>query len=419
MTQTERQKEVIRKWIKAKGKGTFEGATGIGKTRVGLMTIQALLKKYPYFRVFVVVPTTTLKKQWQTQIDDWGFTFNTEVQVINSVIKHNWTCDLLIIDECHRVNSNDFSKIFNCVKYKLILGLTATFERLDGKHIIMQKYCPIIDRVTFAEALANNWVANYKEYIVLIDVDNIDEYKNINKEWIQHYEFFQYDFDLAMSMCKPGVGWKNKLAYRDTIYTGNDVNKKKEILKEINFHSVRFTQLMQQRKSFINNHPKKIEIAKKIINARLDKKIITFSNNIKMAESIGIGEVYSGRTSKKRSATIIEDFNNSPDGILNTIRRADEGLDIKGLSVAIILGTDSSETKARQRRGRTVRKEGNKIAEVFYIVIKNTVEEKWVVNNHKKDGNYITIDEIGLDQVLKGESPNEYKKPIGQIMFRF
>lgn len=94
-------------------------------------------------------------------------------------------------------------------------------------------------------------------------------------------------------------------------------------------------------------------------------------------------------------------------------------LDIRGLSVAIVLGTDSSETKARQRRGRTVRKEGDKIAEVFYIVIKDTTEEKWVKNNHKTDKNYITIDENGLDQVLRGEHPNTFKPKLGEIMFRF
>ena len=321
------------------------------KTNMGLMSIRALLKKYPQFRILVVVPTTTLKNQWQNKIDLEGFSFNAEVQVINSVIKYEWTCDFLIIDEVHRVNSDDFSKIFDCVKYKLILGLTATFERLDGKHIIMQKYCPIVNVVSFAECLANGWVADYKEYVVLINVDNISEYKALNKEWTEHFEFFQFSFDLAMSMVKPGTGWKNKLAYRDVLYKGDDERRKKEILQSINYHSVRFMQTMQQRKSFINNHPKKIEIAKKIIEARPDKKIITFS--------------------KKRSNTMIEEFNASENGVLNTCAKANEGLDIQGLSVAIILGTDSSETKARQRRGRTVRKEGDKIAEVFYIVIKD------------------------------------------------
>lgn len=419
MTRTERQKEAVRKWIKNKGKGTIEGCTGVGKTRIGLITIKALLKKYPQFRILVVVPTTALKDQWQIQLDEWGFSFNSEVQVINTIVKHTWNCDLLVIDECHRVNSNDFSQIFNCVKYKLILGLTATFERLDGKHYIMEKYCPIVDKITFLEASINGWVANYKEYIVLIDVDDIDTYKAYNKEWIEHFEFFQFDFSIAMSMVKPGIGWKNKLAYRDTLYKGDDESKRKEILKSINYHSIRFMQLLQNRKSFINNHPKKIEITKKIIKARSNKKIITFSNNVKMAEAIGIGDVYTGRISKKRSATMLEDFASKSIGVLNTVKKADEGIDIPGLSVAIILGTDSSETKARQRRGRTVRKEGDKIAEVFYIVIKDTIEEKWAKTNHKTDKNYITIDEKGLEQVLNGETPQEYKKPVGQIMFRF
>ncbi len=419
MTRTERQQEAVRKWIKAKGKGSIEASTGFGKTRIGLTCIQKVLEKYPHLRVLVVVPTTTLKNQWQLQIDELGLSFNTEVQVINTIIKHTWTCDFLVLDEEHRYNSDDFSTIFNKVKYKLILGLTATFERLDGKHIIMQKYCPIVDSISILECQVNNWVSQYKEYIVLIDVDNIDEYNSYNKEWIKHYEFFQYNFSLAMKMCGP-EGWKAKLAYRDELYKGSDESKRKEILQQINYHSAGFMRTMTKRKAFINNHPKKIEIAKKIIEARSDRKIITFSNNVKMAEAIQNGKnVYTGRISKKRSATMIEEFNQASTGVLNTCAKANEGLDIRGLSVAIILGTDSSETKARQRRGRAIRKEGDKIAEVFYIIIKNTVEEKWGKNNHKTDTNYITIDEDGLDKVLKGEQPEPCKQKFGQIMFRF
>ena len=422
MTRTERQQEAARCWIRAKGKGSIEAATGFGKTRIGLMIIKALLKKFPHYRILVVVPTTALRAQWQKQIDEWGFSFNAESYVVNSVIKHDWNCDLLVLDECHRFNSNDFSQIFNKVKYKYILGLTATFERLDGKHYIMNKYCPIVDRVTFLEAVANGWVADYREYIVLIDVDDIETYKNYNKEWIEHFEFFNYDFDLVMNMVKPNTGWKNKLAFRDSLCRpDDDEDRRKELLRSVNFHCERFIRLMQYRKAFINNHPKKIEIAKKIIEKRFDKKIITFSNNIKMAEQIQDGKnVYSGKVSKSKSRIMIDEFNNQETGVINTIRKADEGLDIRGLSVAIILGTDSSETKARQRRGRTVRKENDKIAEVFYIIIRNTIEEKWVNNNHKTDKNYIIIDEEGLDKVLNGENPTSNRKSyLREIMFRY
>ena len=203
------------------------------------------------------------------------------------------------------------------------------------------------------------------------------------------------------------------------MYKGNDENKRKELGRVIMANATQLMRNTQQRKMFINNHPKKIQIARKIIEARLDKKIITFSNNVKMAESIGYGEVYTGRISKKRSDTIIEEFNLADVGVLNTCAKANEGLDVRGLSVAIVLGTDSSETKARQRRGRAVRKEENKVAEIFYIVIKGTTEEKWVQNNHKTDKNYTVIDEEGLEYVLRGEQPPKITQKPRELMFRF
>ncbi len=64
MTRTERQQVSVKRWLASKGKGTIVGATGYGKTRCALMAIKALLKKYPQFRILVVVPTDALQKQW-------------------------------------------------------------------------------------------------------------------------------------------------------------------------------------------------------------------------------------------------------------------------------------------------------------------------------------------------------------------
>ena len=94
-----RQEQCIRNWVQAKGHATCECATGFGKTRIGLKIIQKLLSLAPEKRILIVVPTTLLKEQWSNQIDDWGFSLNCEVQVINTVITRNWTIDLLIIDK--------------------------------------------------------------------------------------------------------------------------------------------------------------------------------------------------------------------------------------------------------------------------------------------------------------------------------
>ena len=69
------------------------------KTRIAIMSINAVKKKYPGIRVLVVVPTTTLKSQWEEEIYNWDLSFNAEVEVVNTVIKHDYTCDFLVLDK--------------------------------------------------------------------------------------------------------------------------------------------------------------------------------------------------------------------------------------------------------------------------------------------------------------------------------
>ena len=413
-----RQEQCITNWVKAKGHATCECATGFGKTRIGLLIIQKLLKSSPQRRVLIVVPTTLLREQWTEQLDSWGFSLNCEVQVINTVITRDWTTDLLIIDEIHRTGASELSKVFRRVTYKLILGLTATFERLDGRHELIQKYCPICDVVPITECLLNGWVSPYKEYLVLIDVDNIDVYNTYNKEFTECYEYFNFDFNRIMSLVGK-YGHIECAKLRDERCPNGTEEERKAVFRNIKFKSQRFMQLMQARKAFINNHPKKIELARKIIEARPFSKIITFSNNIKMAESIGMGgKIYTGKVSKKKERTTIEEFNQQSVGVLHTVRKADEGMDIAGLSVGIVLGTDSGQTKARQRLGRVIRKEEGKQAEMFYITLDNTVEIKWFTESHKNQP-YTIIDEAGLDDVLNGKEPRPYTKKIRDFQFRY
>ena len=415
---TTRQKECRRKWVENKCIGTIVGATGFGKTRVGLDCIEMIVNKYPTFRVLVVVPTDALQKQWKEQLDKRGLGLNTDVLVINTAIKANRVYNILVIDEIHRCGAEEFSKVFSKVNFKYILGLTATFERLDGKETLIAKHCPVIDTITLEDALVNGWVAPYVEYEVLLNVDNIDEWNAMNKEFTEHYEFFNFDWDLIKAMTGP-TGWKNRQAYRDKICPPDaSANTRKQILTNITYHAMGFMRVMQSRKKFINEHPKKVEVARKIIEARKDKKIITFSKKVAIAEQIGYGDVYTGKISKKRGSDILEHFKVSTVGVLNSCEKVNEGLDVPGLSVAIILGLDSAKLKAVQRVGRVIRYEPGKQAEIFNLILNNTVETKWFSTAHP-DGNFKVINEEGLDKVLRGEEPEEYVKPAAKFVFRF
>ena len=417
-TRDERQEEARVKWIKNKCRGTLVQPTGCGKTTTALKCLKSVISKYPDKTILIVVPTDNLKVQWRQQLDNWGMVFNTEVQVINSVIKKSWKVDILCLDEVHRYGADTFREVFNKVQYKYILGLTATFERLDGKHAIMQKHCPVVDEITLFEAKSNGWISDFTEYQVLIEAPDITVYKEYNKNFVASFEFFNFDWNLAMSMIGP-KGFINRAKYRDELYKNGSEEQRKQVFKNITFHAMQFMRTVQQRKAFINNHPKKLEVARRIIEARPNSRIITFSNNIKMAEAIGMGgKVYSGKDSKKKGRITLEEFQSGEFNLIHSIAKLNEGADLKGLSVAIILGMDSSEIKAVQRRGRCIRFEEGKKAEIFNLVIADTVESKWFSNGHP-DGNYITIDETGLNDVLVGKEPKPYVKKIKDFQFRY
>ena len=414
-TRDERQEMGRLRWLDSKGKGTLEYCTGFGKTTTAIKCIKSVLNKYPGFRVLVVVPTDLLKDQWVMALTKAGIFMNAEVVVINTVIKHSWNCDILIIDEIHRTGADTFAKIFEVVSYKLILGLTATLKRLDERHLLIEKYCPVVDSLSIEEATQNGWLAPYKEFKVYLDV-NLDEYHALNREFSEHFAYFDHDFKLCMQLVGPN-GFKKRMAYRDIRYVGKDPVVKSRVLQEITTHAMGFMRTMQARKAFIFKHPKKIEIANLILEWRQDRKAITFSPTIDIAEKIKYGGVLHSKQTKKKNALTMEQFLPLEKGVLNTSKAVNEGVDIPGLNLAIILSNSSSSTEKIQRIGRVIRFSPNKVAEIFTLVLRGTVEEEWF-NRSNEGKDFITIDEEQLMHVLKGEEFKEVKRKPMKMLFQ-
>lgn len=389
MTRTERQYVSYSKWVKAGGKATIVGCTGYGKTKVAINTIEKLKEINDHIFALIIVPTEVLQEQWTNQLIERNLIDNCQVEIINSAIKKEWECDFLIIDEVHIAASETFQRIFKCVNYKLIMCLTATLERLDGKEYIIKRFAPVCDTITIKDAEENKWVSPHKEYLVLLDVD-LDDYINWTKEFNSCFAQFGFDFKLAMD-CATQV--TTAQAYAKTL----GVN-----YKTVMGVAKKWNTCMRKRKEFIYNHPKKIEIARKIIAARQNSKGITFSSTIKQAESFGFGLVMHSKKKKKENKQIIEQFNQMESGYLHTSKKADQGLDCQGVNLEIILHTDSSKTRKIQRVGRAIRFEPDKTAEIFTIVLRGTQEVNWFKNS--STSKYIVINEKQLDRVLRGES---------------
>lgn len=389
ISRTDRQKQSITKWIRSGGKATIEACTGFGKTRLSLMLITSLLKSNSKASVLIVVPTEFLKEQWIDQLIEWDLIDNCKVEIINTVIRSEWTCDLLIIDEVHLTASDTFRKVFEVVEYSMILCLTATLQRLDGKEVLIKQYAPVCDSITLSEAQGEGWVSPIKEYVVLLDVD-LTEYKAWDQKFNGYFAYFNWDFNIAM---KCSTDWK----FRNTYAKQMGLSP-----KDVLGMAMDWMRCMRKRKEFVMSHPKKLEICKQILNARKDKKCITFSATIKDSEQLGVGQVLHSKQSKKKNAEIIKEFNEAESGVLCTSKAADQGVDIKGLSVGIIMSIDSSKIRKTQRTGRIIRFEEGKTAELFTLVIRGTQEWRWFQNSNTSK-NAIVLSEDQLKLVLSGE----------------
>lgn len=390
MTRSERQNLAVSKWIKAGCKGVIVAATGVGKTRMALIAIKSFLSKNPGKTVRVIVPTEHLRIQWILELDKYGLTFNIGVEIVNSAIKKEEHIDLLILDEIHRYFSDTFIQIFKVKHPKLILGLSATFHRLDGRHKTFEKYCPVVDVISIKEALINNWLSSYREYKVLIEVDDYHIYQQASIDFQDAFSVFNFDFNLAMK-CVTNVVYRR--------YYGKTLGIAAKDMDAITFT---WQRSLRKRKEFVMNHPDKIAITRKILEARPFSKAITFSGTIAQSEKIGVGYIVNSGKTKKKNRLTIEEFASMPTGVINTSKALNEGIDIPGLSLAIILTNSSSPTEKTQRIGRVIRQEEGKVAEIFTLVIKGTVEEKWFENSSQYS-NYMEIDEEELNIILEGK----------------
>ena len=377
----------IKKWVQNGGNGILVYAVGVGKTRTALTVCEMLFKQNPNINILVSVPTAILKEQWILEVAKYPFFSNVKVEVINTIVKEEHTVDLLIIDELHTALAATLISIFDKVHYRYFLGLTGTLHRLDGREEILEKYTKVVDTISMEEAVKNGWLSPYRYYKVYVNVD-LTEYDKLNQKFNTLFAMFNFDFNIAM---KCATDYKYRLKYAK--YTGYDV-------KQITGFAMAWMRSLQQRKKFVMSHPKKFEIAKKIINARKDKKIITFSSTIKDAESLKVGYTLHSQKKPKENKEILDKFAKASCGVLNSSKSLNAGLNIPDINCEIIISGTSSNIDAVQRLGRSCRKVEGKTAEVFVLVIKGTNEDQWF-NKASKGLSYQTIQEHELDELLE------------------
>ena len=387
------QKAFIELWKSNGAKGTLEAVTGFGKTAVALLTIKDMNERYPDRITQIVVPTLVLQKQWLLEIKSWGLK-NVSVHVINSYVMTPRSTHLLVLDEIHRYGSTVFSKVFEVTRYNFIMGLTATMERQDGMHELIEDYCPIIKKITLKEALEKGYVSEYVVFNLPVFLTKLDSnsYDQMNRKFNYYFSFFQNDFDLAMACLTDA---DRRKAYAEEL----GVEEKSVMVAAVNF-----SRFLRERKTFLYENKSKLLAVTEIAKHFSDKKIIVFSETAAFADEVAKSTGYKSfpyhtKVGKKEARENMEAFKTSKKfNLISAVRSIEEGLDIKDLDLVVMVSGNSTKRQYIQRLGRGIRVKDNKLAVIINIYIHGTQDEVWLRRRQSTNTSNVlwvnTVDEI-------------------------
>lgn len=399
------QMNCLQSWVMNDCRGIAKVVTGAGKTLVGMMGVEYLLRLNLSFKIVVIVPTKVLQLQWQnnfiekcgvdariiqlhgggsnkkidTQANIHIFIVNTAVKKLPEyipVLRKNHQL-LLLADECHRYGSANNSQIFD-YDYDFTLGLSATPER-EGDFGFEEQLIPglgtIIYNYGYAEALRDGIIPEFKLTNISIKLTETEqaEYDAISKLIKNRLNQLKINYSVLRHTRK-------LFATLERIQSNNiDQGEALDPLIE------QFRNACMRRKLMLNRAQERIGCLTYLINTlKNGAKIIIFHELIEELEFIasalqnaGIKHiVYHSAMKESEKNDSLKAFRNRPQTVLLACKALDEGLDVPDCHIAIIVASNKGIRQRIQRVGRILRKTpGKQFAWIISLFVKDSTEE--------------------------------------------
>jgi superfamily II DNA or RNA helicase len=356
------QDEALITWKANNRRGTFEAATGIGKTKVGIEAIVEQFKRDPDSLVYIVVPTTTLRDEdWPQEFIKWGHP--DLIKKVKRICyksldkeKPKKDIDLIVFDEIHHftILMTKFTSPENPWKIYDILGLTATLpissksEENRLKRALIDTMAPSIFKIPLEDAIKLELVADFEVKVLKFRLNSTD--KNIQ----------------GGSKAKPFMTTELAMYGYLTKMIQRMIMLKKE--------GARF-KYIGDRARFLRNLASKSRIAVECMTGMIkpDNRTLIFCGSIEQAEALCKGNTYhSATTDLKLQAFQAKEIN-----YLGVVNALNEGKNVEDLDQILVVQLDSNERNIIQRIGRTIRFKVGKKALVVILVAEATADQKW------------------------------------------
>ncbi len=396
------QRECLNAWYKQACSGTAEIATGVGKTRVGILASEYVVRiiKNSNAKILILTPTQTIRDSaWKDEFAKWGhldiFEKNVEAVCIQTACKYeNQHYDLIIADEIHNyISANKdaiYFKFFEKNTYDKILGLSASIDAsLIPK---LNQIAPIVYSMDINKAVDLGLVSPFTIInipVLLTDVERAS-YDRYNEDFEETFDLFNKDLNFMFKCLKNKKLFQMHLRKHFNLMVASP-DDLQAIYKVYENYPYKCNKAMRERKSILYNASRKLHITKALSNLFKDKKGIVFSETSNFADKVQkkLGDICVTEHSKvkpasKRKKNIAKFQDDSTDITrISTVRSLNEGANLTGVEFIIIASGTSKLKGFIQRVGRSIRHEEGKKAIIIRLFVKGSQEEKWMKSSQE------------------------------------
>ena len=360
------QREALEAWTRGK-RGTVELPTGSGKSQLAIMAMETVGRG-----TLVIVPTLDLVTQWCEVIQKafgiepgviGGGSFEiapitvcTYASAYRHVEKFGDQFCLVIFDECHHLAGEGYARIAEGLIAPYRLGLSATLERPDQRHRLLDGLIgPVVYRKSIT-ALSGSTLAEYRVEKVYTELtpDEREAYKNARETYLAYVR------ELGVA---PGGG----TSFQRFIYTAGRTPEGRAALDAF------FLQ-----KQITYSASGKFSLCAQLLSRHREQRMLIFTNDNATAYEISrrfLLPLITHQTRVAERRDILARLKDNRWPAVVTSKVLNEGVDVPAASVAIILSGNASVREHVQRLGRILRRDGDKQAILYEVLTRQTTEE--------------------------------------------
>ncbi len=362
------QHEAYANWTRHNKRGIVVLPTGAGKTRVAIYAIQRLSAP-----TLVVVPTLELMNQWARSVARYlgvnpsfygggkkeisCITIATYDSAYINIEKLGNRFLLMVFDEVHHLPSPGYRQIAELSASPYRLGLTATPEREDNLHTLLDFLVgPIVYRKTPRE-LSGKYLAEFDIKVIRV---------KLNEEDRKRYEMLYQRYKSLAE--KAGIRISSLEDFQKLIMaTGLSMEAREALVA------------WREAREIAMSTSKKIEVLADILSRHRHDRVLIFAESNDVVREISkrflIPEI-SYKIDSEERRMILDAFKKGDIRAIVTSRVLEEGVDVPQANVGVILSGTGSKRQFIQRLGRILRPMYGKRAILYEIVTSGTVESR-------------------------------------------